>query len=68
LKTRVDLNELGQGTIKAKAWPKDEQEPAEWTIVVEHENAHKNGAPGIYAMSPQSKRKVYIDNISVIQN
>ena len=34
----------------------------------EHTNAHVKGAPGIYAMSPQSKKKVYIDNISISQN
>jgi len=68
LKTRVDLNEMGTGVVRAKAWAKDEQEPENWTIEVEHNNAHTHGAPGIYAMSPQSKKKVYIDNIAVIQN
>ena len=68
LKTRVDVDDMGNGMIRAKAWPKDTEEPDEWTLEVEHANAHSHGAPGIYAMSPQSKKKVYIDNISVTQN
>ena len=68
LKTRVDVDEMGNGMIRAKAWPKDEEEPEIWTLEVEHANAHRHGSPGIYAMSPQSKKKVYIDNISVTQN
>ena len=68
LKTRVDIDEMGNGMIRAKAWPKDGQEPDGWTLEVEHSNAHLHGAPGIYAMSPQSKKKVYIDNISVTPN
>ena len=68
LKTRVDIDDMGTGMIRAKAWAKDVPEPEGWTLEVEHNNAHSHGSPGIYAMSPQSKKKVYIDNISVIQN
>ena len=68
LKTRVDIDDMGTGMIRAKAWAKDLPEPEGWTLEVEHNNAHSYGSPGIYAMSPQSKKKVYIDNISVIQN
>lgn len=68
IKSRVDLNEDGSGVVRAKAWPKDEAEPAEWTIEVEHKNAHKSGAPGIYGFSPQARYSVYMDNISVYSN
>ena len=68
LKTRVDIDDMGTGMIRAKAWAKDLPEPEGWTLEVEHNNAHSHGSPGIYAMSPQSKKKVSIDNISVIQN
>jgi hypothetical protein len=68
LKTSVEVDEVGNGMIRAKAWPKDEEEPAEWTLEIDHADAHTHGAPGIYAMSPQSKKKVYIDNISIVQN
>jgi outer membrane protein assembly factor BamB len=68
LKTRVDILEDGSGLIRAKAWPKSRIEPAEWTIEVPHITPHLQGAPGVYAMSPQSKKKVYFDNLSITYN
>lgn len=68
LKTRVDLNPDGSGIVRAKAWPRDEPEPATWTIEVNDPHAHKNGAPGIYGFVPQSRFRVYLDNISVTKN
>ncbi len=68
LKTRVDLLADGTGMIRAKAWEKDSPEPEAWTLEVSHAIPHRNGAPGVYAMSPQSKKKVYFDNLSVKYN
>ena len=68
LKTRVDIASDGSGVIRAKAWEKGADEPEAWTIEAPHANAHQQGSPGIYALSPQSLKKVYIDNISVTSN
>ncbi len=68
LKTRVDLLEDGTGLVRAKAWPKSATEPTDWTIEVPHATPHLHGAPGVYAMSPQSKKKVYFDNLSITYN
>ena len=68
LKTHVDVAADGSGVIRAKAWPEEEAEPADWTIEVKHKNAHKLGAPGIIGFSPQSLKPVYIDNIKITQN
>ena len=68
LKTRVDLMNDGSGVIRAKAWEKGSEEPAAWTIEAKHANAHRHGAPGVYALSPQSLKKVYLDNISITSN
>jgi len=68
LKSRVDVAADGSGVIRAKAWPKGEAEPAGWTIEVKHKNAHKKGAPGIIGFSPQSLKRVFIDNISIKNN
>ena len=65
LKTQIDLQENGSGLIRAKAWPRDEPEPEAWTLEESHAQPHKRGAPGIYALSPQSKKKVYFDNLSI---
>ena len=68
LKTKVNVLEDGTGLIQAKAWPSEEEEPDEWTLEVPHSMPHLQGSPGLYAMSPQSKKKVYIDNIKIFQN
>ncbi len=68
LKARVDVAEDGSGFVRAKAWPRDEDEPAEWTIEVPHPRMHTHGSPGVYGFSPQSRFRVYIDNISVTPN
>ncbi|MFT5129280.1 MAG: outer membrane protein assembly factor BamB [Rhodothermales bacterium] len=68
LKTRVDVKKDGSGIVRAKAWPRDEDEPAEWTIEATHDHAHTNGSPGLFGFAPQSKYRVYIDNIQVTPN
>jgi outer membrane protein assembly factor BamB len=68
LKTRVDILKDGTGMIRAKAWIKSSEEPDAWTIEVPHAVPHLHGAPGVYAMSPQSKKKVYFDNLSINYN
>lgn len=65
LKCRVDVNPDGSGIVKAKAWPRGEAEPGEWTIEVPHKVAHVKGAPGIFGFSPQSLYPVYVDNIKI---
>jgi len=68
LKTQVDIQDDGSGMLRAKAWPRTEEEPDEWTLEVPHSHPHTHGAPGIYALSPQSKKKVYFDNLSIYPN
>jgi len=68
LKTRVDVAPDGSGVIRAKAWKRDEAEPSAWTIEVPHKTAHTHGSPGLYGFTPQNKKRVFIDNISVTPN
>lgn len=65
LKTHVKDNGDGTGTIRAKAWTKGEPEPEAWTIEVPVKRLHPQGAPGIFAFSPQAQKRVYIDNIKI---
>jgi outer membrane protein assembly factor BamB len=67
LKSRVDLAADGSGVVRAKAWKKGDPEPEAWTIEVPHKKAHTQGAPGVYAFTPQEQR-AWIDNISVTPN
>ena len=68
LLTRVDVNDDGSGTVRAKVWVRGEEEPAEWTIEVPHNDAHVEGSPGIYGFTPQSQFRVYLDNLVVTPN
>jgi len=67
LKSRVDIAPDGSGVVRAKAWKKGEAEPTDWSIEVPHKKAHAEGAPGVYAFTPQEQR-AWIDNISVTPN
>jgi outer membrane protein assembly factor BamB len=67
LKTRVDVAADGTGVVRAKAWKKDEPEPAAWTSEVKVKQAHTNGCPGLFGFSPQDMR-VFVDNVSVTAN
>jgi len=68
IKSRVDVAEDGSGIVRGKAWKRSDPEPSEWTIEVPHKVAHTKGAPGIIGFSPQSKFRVYVDNISITPN
>ena len=65
LKTRVDVDAEGRGVIRAKAWPKEREEPSEWTLVALHDKAHTRGAPGLFGFSPQSQHRVYVDDVNM---
>ena len=66
LKSRVDVDDEGTATVRAKVWPKDSDEPEAWTIEVPHKKGHAQGAPGLFGFSPQSQKPVFVDNISII--
>jgi len=68
LLTRVDIEDDGAAVVRAKAWPRGEDEPASWTIEVRDPHGHTHGAPGLYGFTPQSRFPVYLDNLSVTSN
>lgn len=68
LKTRVDVQKDGSAIVRAKVWKRDTPEPEAWTLEVEHPNAHTHGAPGIWGFAPQSRFRVYMDNLKVTAN
>ncbi len=65
LKTHVKAHADGTGEVRAKAWPRGEEEPADWTIQVPVKRCHPHGAPGVYAFSPQAQKRVYLDNLKI---
>ena len=68
LKTTVKSKPDGSGTVLAKAWPRGTDEPAEWTIETPVKHLHPKGSPAVFAFSPQSQKRVYIDNIKLTKN
>ena len=59
---------LKKNTVNVISCLSNDNEPEEWTLEETHAKAHHRGAPGIYALSPQSKKKVYFDNLLVYPN
>jgi hypothetical protein len=69
LKTRVDHDKSGPGgVVRAKLWERGKPEPDAWTIEVKQPKIHEEGAPGVFAFSPQSQKRVFIDNLSLTAN
>ncbi len=69
LKTRVDHDKSGAGGfVRAKLWERGKPEPDKWTIEVRQDKLHDHGAPGVFAFSPQSLKRVFIDNLSLSAN
>lgn len=68
LKSRVDVEKDGSGWVRAKVWERDTPEPEGWTIEVNVPDVHKHGSPGIWGFTPQSRFRVYLDNLSVTTN
>lgn len=64
VKLRVDL-EAKRGVIRAKVWPRDTPEPAEWTLEAVDPLPIRHGAPGVYGYSPVD---IYYDNYKVTVN
>ena len=68
IKSRVDVAADGAGVIRAKAWDREEAEPTAWTLEAHHGHAHLEGSPGLFGFTPQSKMRVYVDNLQISSN
>jgi len=68
IKSSVIANADGSGVVRAKAWPRGQAEPEAWTLEAPQEHVHQRGAPGIFGFGPQSKVRVYVDNIKIVAN
>ena len=51
--------------VRGKVWPRDEEEPAEWTITAEDPHPIRNGSPGLLGYSPSV---VSYDNVRITSN
>jgi hypothetical protein len=65
MKLRVENQAKGVTLVQGKVWPRDQPEPAAWTISKTDRIGHRRGAPGIYA---DGISDVFFDNIRVYPN
>ena len=64
MKLEVDQQE-GKALVRGKVWPRDEEEPAEWSISLEDTLPIEQGSAGLSGYSPSP---IYYDNILVSEN
>lgn len=65
MKLRVDPEE-SQSLVRGKLWPRDEEEPKDWTIEMIDGLPHLHGSPGLFGKSEVGE--IYVDNIKVYAN
>jgi hypothetical protein len=58
--------EDGRGVLRAKVWPKGEQEPKEWLLEATDPSPNHSGAPGLFGNATFAE--ILLDNISVTPN
>ncbi len=59
-------NEDGKAVLRGKIWPRDEMEPADWTLEAVDTVPNKSGSPGLFGNAKDAE--LYIDNLSVVSN
>ena len=64
LKLRVDI-EGDRALLRGKVWPRDDPEPADWTITAEDPVPVRQGSPGLIGYSPVD---IFYDNVMVMEN
>ena len=65
MKLRVDATDQ-EAVVRGKLWPRDQQEPEEWTIEMVDQLPHQHGSPGLFGKSEVGE--FYVDNIKVYEN
>ena len=58
--------EKGQAILKGKVWPKDQSEPAAWTIELVDPAPNITGSPGLFGNATDAE--LFLDNIQVTAN
>jgi outer membrane protein assembly factor BamB len=64
MKLRVDIDD-DDAHLRGKVWPRDEEEPAEWTIEQLDPHPNLNGSPGLITYTLADG---YFDNVVVKEN
>ncbi len=65
IKLRAE-NQGPRAVLRGKIWPKDQPEPANWTIEAQDEAPNRTGSPGLFGNA--SDAEIFLDNIQVTAN
>ena len=65
MKFRAGIED-GKAVLRGKVWPRDEKEPAGWTIEAVDAVPNSNGSPGLFGNANEAE--FYIDNVLVTPN
>ncbi len=68
MKFRVDIESeppAAVALLRGKVWPRDEDEPKEWTITARDESPNLAASPGLYGNAKVAE--LYLDNIEVTE-
>ena len=60
------VNQDGKAIVRAKAWPRDSEEPAQWNVTAVDEMPHTQGSPGFYGSARDAD--YMSDNVKVYAN
>ena len=69
MKFRVDIESEPPAAIavlRGKVWPRDQEEPKEWTITARDESPNLAASPGLYGNAKVAE--LYLDNVEVTAN
>lgn len=58
--------EDGKAVLRGKVWPRDEEEPSEWTVTAIDERPNVQGSPGLYGNAKDAE--ALYDNLQVVPN
>ncbi len=69
MKLRAEIDGSGKSPVailRGKVWPRDQAEPAEWTVTATDQSPNLQTSPGLYGNAKVAQ--LYLDNIDVTAN
>jgi hypothetical protein len=65
MKLRASVED-GKAVLKGKVWPRDAEEPSEWSVEATDESPNVSGSPGLFGNAKDAE--LFLDNIHVTPN
>jgi outer membrane protein assembly factor BamB len=65
MKFRASVED-NKAVLRAKVWPRDEKEPADWAATLIDPQPVRSGSPGLFGNATDAE--IYLDNIEVMPN